>query len=146
MRTAFKPSLRSRPRASAISCLTCPYSFLTTRRPRPEPLERVLFQPRMPGISIAHIVVDLTSRRESSPRSLRCNIFVPNVVSTAIFLEFPITIVEWADLTSLQPSRDTMKMECVLERVISFLAQTHSFRRTLHIPQATVHSSLVAEP
>ncbi len=35
-------------------------------------------------------------------------------VLTAIFLEFPITIVERADLTSLQPTRDAMKMECVL--------------------------------
>jgi len=38
--------------------------------------------------------------------------FLPICCSlSTIFLEFPISVVEWADLTSLQPSRDAVEME-----------------------------------
>lgn len=43
---------------------------------------------------------------------------MPNTISTpnltTVLLEFPISVVKWANLASLQPTGDTMKMESVV--------------------------------
>lgn len=71
--------------------------------------------------------------------------------SPSVLLEFPITVVEWADLTCLEPPRDAMEVEGVLQTEVWSVSydesQTHHAGEgpTLQIPQATVHSSLVAD-
>lgn len=37
-------------------------------------------------------------------------------ISTTILLELPISVIEWADLTRLQPSRNAVEVESVLEQ------------------------------
>lgn len=70
---------------------------------------------------------------------------------STVLLELPVSVVQWAYLTSLQPSRDAMEVECVLrsETWVRYLQKTHiqeKSKLTLQIPQATVHSSVVDEP
>lgn len=64
-----------------------------------------------------------------------------------VLLELPFSVVERADLTSLQPARDAVEVESVLKwkdvNIILYLGQLIR-RLTLQTPQATVHSSLVA--
>ena len=63
-----------------------------------------------------------------------------------VLLEFPVAIIQWTHLPSLQPAGDAVEMECVLTQMLAYtfeLSETETL--TLHIPQATVHSSLVAE-
>lgn len=38
---------------------------------------------------------------------------------TAIFLEFPIPIIQRTDLTCFQPTRDAVEVKCVLEGSLS---------------------------
>jgi hypothetical protein len=65
---------------------------------------------------------------------------------SAVLLELPVPVVERADLARLEPSRDAVEVECVL-RVLASGRRVEMFKGnlTLQIPQATVHSSLVAE-
>jgi hypothetical protein len=71
--------------------------------------------------------------------------------STTVLLELPVPVVEWTDLARLQPPRNAVEVESMLYDVT---VSCGLFRRgcggvrvsrTLHIPQATVHSSLVAD-
>jgi hypothetical protein len=64
---------------------------------------------------------------------------------TAVLLELPISVVEGANLASLQPSGDTMEMEGVLATQSVVIHGSTEESLTLQIPHATVHSSLVAE-
>lgn len=67
-------------------------------------------------------------------------------ILTTIFLEFPIAVVERANLAGLQPSRDAVEVERVLCTMLVYVSlRSNSQIRTLQIPQATVHSSLAAE-
>lgn len=67
-----------------------------------------------------------------------------------VLLELPISIVQWADLTGLQPSRYTMEVESMLreEDMLVFGNSKADMDKglTLQIPHATVHSSVVWEP
>jgi hypothetical protein len=75
-----------------------------------------------------------------------CSLRIAAALPT-ILLELPVSVVERADLASLEPSRDAVEVESVLQHRVRRAAA--GFRvpqlRTLQIPQATVHSSLVAE-
>jgi len=64
----------------------------------------------------------------------------------SVLLEFPVTIIQRADLACLEPARDAVEMEGVLYGV-SLSSQGYFLLRklTLQMPHATVHSSLVAE-
>jgi hypothetical protein len=77
----------------------------------------------------------------------------------SVLLELPVSVVERAYLSGLEPSRDAVEVECVLQRGdrqvsydihgLGWGGSGHRFgggRRTLQIPHATVHSSLVDEP
>jgi hypothetical protein len=35
--------------------------------------------------------------------------------STTVFLELPVSVVQWADLSSFQPTRDAMKVKRMLD-------------------------------
>ena len=84
----------------------------------------------------------------------------------AVFLELPVPVIKGTDLwdkegepiwhqenasfylTSLQPSRDAVEVEGVVTPVANqFCAneKLEKIEQDSHIPQATVHSSLVAE-
>jgi hypothetical protein len=64
---------------------------------------------------------------------------------SAVLLELPVSVVKGADLSCLEPSRDAVEVEGVL-LLISLAREPRSCReRTLQMPQATVHSSLVAD-
>lgn len=69
----------------------------------------------------------------------------------AVLLELPLSVVQWAHLARLQPTRDAVEMEGVLkgkrkEWVLFGLAnEFQGICLTLQTPQATVHSSLVAD-
>jgi hypothetical protein len=75
-----------------------------------------------------------------------CSLRIAAALPT-ILLELPVSVVERADLASLEPSRNAVEVECVLQRRVSRAAAGLGMPqlRTLQIPQATVHSSLVAE-
>lgn len=65
-----------------------------------------------------------------------------------VLLEFPVTVVERADLACLKPAGDAVEVERVLQirQSPSSLDQDAClWKLTLQIPQATVHSSLVAD-
>ncbi len=65
---------------------------------------------------------------------------------TTVLLELPVSVVEWAYLTSLQPTRAAVEVESMLEMEVSrVIIAGRNERLTLQIPHATVHSSLVAE-
>lgn len=63
-------------------------------------------------------------------------------------LQFPFTIVQRADVPRFEPARDAVEVECVLYGATS-ISSAYSGSldgiRTLQIPQAALHSSLVAE-
>jgi hypothetical protein len=40
---------------------------------------------------------------------------IMRIESPAIFLKLPISVVQWTDMSSFQPSRDAVKVESVLE-------------------------------
>ncbi len=72
----------------------------------------------------------------------------------AILLELPVAVVERTDLAGLQPPRDAVEVEGVLSQTrrqpmsslsLSLWQACPAGVLTLQIPQATVHSSLVAE-
>jgi len=63
----------------------------------------------------------------------------------SIFLEFPVSIVQRAHLTCLEPSRDAVEVKSMLPDGQCRPAICERHVHTLQMPQATVHSSLVAE-
>lgn len=67
--------------------------------------------------------------------------------SSSVLLELPVSVVEGADLTCLEPTRDAVKVEGVLRQCQYCLVEMGhgQCRLTLQMPHATVHSSLVAE-
>lgn len=90
-----------------------------------------------------------------------CRIFAPCPWTTnikccrshplpTVLLKFPVSVVEGANLASLQPTRYAVEMERVLrERSTGQSANGEldmAAQLTLQIPHATVHSSLVEEP
>lgn len=42
--------------------------------------------------------------------------FCPSSILTTVFLELPVSVVQWAHLAGLQPSRDAVEVEGVLDR------------------------------
>lgn len=66
-----------------------------------------------------------------------------------VLLEFPLPIVQRTDLARFEPAWDAVEVEGVLKgHKIQSPERINIFSRpllTLHTPQATVHSSLVAE-
>lgn len=66
-------------------------------------------------------------------------------MSTTVLLKLPVTVVQWAHLAGLEPARNTMEMEGVLVKMLAYVQLLRARIRTLQMPQATVHSSLVAE-
>lgn len=89
------------------------------------------------------------------------NLRVFHLRSATIFLELPVPVVERTDLTRLEPAGNAVEVECMLWGCVSralYLSIPRSLnhrlriptklprsrRLTLQIPQATVHSSLVA--
>jgi hypothetical protein len=64
----------------------------------------------------------------------------------AVLLELPVAVVERADLSCLEPSRDAVEVEGMLQPMLATMRSSSCGQRlTLQIPHATVHSSLVAE-
>lgn len=66
----------------------------------------------------------------------------------SIFLKFPFAVIQGTDLSSFEPSGDAMEMECVLQmrKSIKYLSKGgKTSKHTLQTPQATVHSSEVAD-
>jgi hypothetical protein len=66
--------------------------------------------------------------------------------SATVLLELPVTVVERADLASLEPAGDAVEVESVLFCEVSIARSSgHTVQQelTLQIPHATVHSSLV---
>lgn len=65
----------------------------------------------------------------------------------SVLLKLPIAIIEWTDGSCLQPSRNTVEVKCVLGEQSATRARRFWGQccLTLHIPHATVHSSLVAD-
>lgn len=63
---------------------------------------------------------------------------------STVLLELPVPVVQRADLSRLEPSRNAVEMECVLFLLALIFCEMLA-KPTLQIPQATVHSSLVAE-
>jgi len=64
-----------------------------------------------------------------------------------ILLKFPVSVVERAYLTSLEPPGDAVEVEGVLfvEPSLADVRLVAVKQLTLQMPQATVHSSFVAE-
>lgn len=65
-------------------------------------------------------------------------------------LQFPLSVVQRTDITTLEPSIDAMEVERVLKgRRVSTAKQMRDLEGspglTLHVPQAGAHSSFVAE-
>ena len=50
----------------------------------------------------------------------------------SVLLEFPVSVVEWAYLSGLEPSRDAVEVECVLHRgdklVVAFMGKDWGIR------------------
>jgi hypothetical protein len=62
-----------------------------------------------------------------------------------VFLELPVAVVQRAHLSCLEPSRDAVEVEGVLRVLAMVFVLPSCSKRTLQMPQATVHSSLVAD-
>jgi hypothetical protein len=64
-------------------------------------------------------------------------------------IPYILSIIQWTDLTGLEPTRNAVEMESVLNENMSvYLFNLEGLIRllTLHWPHATVHSSVVALP
>jgi hypothetical protein len=65
---------------------------------------------------------------------------------STILLEFPVSVVEWADLTRLQPSRNAVKMERVIANTPSHSTLLTSGRRLIRLTfDAKVHDVVPAD-
>jgi hypothetical protein len=83
------------------------------------------------------------SLRQTSGRK-PCSIYLLVTHLSTVLLELPVPVVQRADLARLEPSRDAVEVERMLVDV-SHVWRTVRHALTLQMPQATVHSSLVAE-
>lgn len=62
-----------------------------------------------------------------------------------ILLQLPLSVIQRTHISGLEPARDTVKVECVLYKDQHATLLVLFKPLTLHIPQAAVHSSLVAD-
>ena len=74
--------------------------------------------------------------------------FKPGSPRGDALLEFPLSVVQRTHIPRLEPPRNAVEVESMLQDTVDNL--NHRFTkltkvRTLQMPQAAVHSSLVAE-
>ena len=66
----------------------------------------------------------------------------------SVLLELPVPVVQGTNLSGLEPSGDAVEVEGVVTPVANQFCANEKMKKIKqdsHIPQATVHSSLVAE-
>ena len=73
---------------------------------------------------------------------LKCS---KNEFLMTIFLKFPVTIIQWANLTSFQPSGDTMEMKGMITHSPSHCALFRGYRSLIGLAfNAQIHDMVSA--
>ena len=94
--------------------------------------------PQTPAQSLSACFQSLRGSRIASLKGDLRPVFLP-----AVFLEFPIPVVQWAHLTGLQPARYAMKMERMLVTSRSISVWPGRNRRgTTHVTDTPSNSTL----
>lgn len=83
---------------------------------------------------LAHLRIKITYSSSSEEKS------------STVLLELPVSVIQWAHLTGLQPSRDTMEVECVLHSVthVSYLRIGTVDRQDTYIANPPGHCTLLS--